>query len=317
MRIVFLGTSEFAVASLEAVLDSSHEVALVVTQPDRPAGRGRKTRPTPVRAAALEHGLEIVSLETTRTRAAREIVRAASPDVGVVVSFGQVLGPRFLAVPPLGFLNVHASLLPRHRGASPINAMILSGDAEVGVSVMRLTEGLDEGPVGVRRAAPALPRETAGELHDRLAPMGGEALVETLDGLEAGTIEFVEQDHARATFAGLMTKADGALDFSLPAIEVDRRVRGLHPWPGSWAELHADEGSRRVVVERAEPREESSDAPPGEIVAVSPEALTVACGEGVLDIVRVKPSGSRAMNVRDFLNGTAVVPGDRFARAGS
>lgn len=312
MRIVFLGTSEFAVASLEAVLESSHEVALVITQPDRPAGRGRKTRPTPVRSAAEGRGLETITLETTRTRASREIVRAAAPDVGVVVSFGQVLGPRFLAVPRLGFLNVHASLLPRHRGASPINAAVLEGDERVGVSVMRLTEGLDEGPVGVVRSAPADPRETAGELHDRLAPMGGQALVEALDGLAAGTLEFVEQDPARATYAGLMTKAGGALDFTASAIEVDRRVRGHHPWPGSWTELRTQDGSRRVVIERAEPREAEAGGAPGEIVAVSPDALTVACGAGVVDVLRIKPSGSRAMDVRDFLNGTPVVPGDRF-----
>lgn len=312
MRIVFMGTSEFAVASLAALHESPHEVTLVVTQPPRPAGRGRKVQPTPVQAFAEENRIAVVSMESTRTRAARAVVRAAAADVGVVVSFGQVLGPLFLALPTEGFLNVHASLLPRHRGASPINAAILAGDDEVGVSVMRLTEGLDEGPVCVQRSEPARARETAGELHDRLASLGGEALLETLDLMSSGQAEFTEQDHDRATYAGLMTKADGLLDFAVSAADLDRRIRGFHPWPGAWSELERAGDRRRVVIEQAEPVTRETAAEPGEIIAVGSESFTVACGEGALEIRRVKPAGSRAMDVRDLLNGTPLTVGDRL-----
>ncbi|MCB9833491.1 MAG: methionyl-tRNA formyltransferase [Planctomycetes bacterium] len=314
MRLVFLGTSEFAARALEALVASRHEVALVVTQPDRPAGRGRRDLPPPVKVKALESGLDLDQPERINTRAARARIRAAQPEVAVVAAYGQILRPLLLALPPRGCLNIHASILPRHRGASPINAQILAGDPEVGVSIMRMDEGLDTGPVGLVGRLPALPRETAGELHDRLAELGARLIVEALDRLEAGDLEFEPQDEARASHAGLMRKSDAALDFAAPVGDVDRQVRGHDPWPGAHADLvHADQ-RLRVRLGRVTPLDDRRTGIPGEIVAVGAEGIDVACAPGLLRIESLQPSGRRMMPVADFLNGHPLTPGDHFAR---
>lgn len=312
MRIAFLGTSDFAVPPLRALDASPHDVTLVVTQPDRPAGRGRRPQPPPVKIAALDAGLDVFQPERINTRAARAAIRDTAPDVVVVVSFGQILKPLMLSLVPLGCLNIHASLLPRHRGASPIHAAVLAGDHESGVTIMRMDEGLDTGPTALMRSVTLDDRETAGTLHDRLSELGGEMIVEAIDLLGRGELEFTPQPEEGATYAGMLSKTDGALDFSADAVEVDRRVRGLTPWPGAWTDLVREGAARRVIIEVCEPDVASGGAGPGEIVHVDRDAITVACGSGVVRIARLKPAGKRAMSVREFLNGATVEIGDRF-----
>ncbi len=303
MRIVFMGTPEFASAALECLVASEHELALVVTQPDRRAGRGKKLQAPPVKALAEKFGIEVFQPEKINTRSARARVVEAKPDVVVVVAFGQILRPLFLALPRHGCLNVHASLLPRHRGASPINAQILHNDLEVGVTIMRMDEGLDTGPIGLRAALPANPRETAGELHDRLAPLGGKLIVEALDALEVGDFVFEPQQAMAATYAGLMSKTDGQLDFRRSAFELDRQVRAYNPWPGAYADLISGDDPHRLKVLECLPQDEQHEGEPGRILEAKGAAIRVLCGSGVLELLQVKPPGRRPMATRDFLNG--------------
>lgn len=320
MRIVFMGTPDFAAAALDALLASRHEVALVVTQPDRPVGRSRRPKPPPVKERAEAAGIPVFQPEKINTRVARARVREAEPEVCVVVAYGQILRPLFLAIPPRGCLNVHASILPRWRGASPINAQILHGDAEVGVSVMRMDEGLDTGPVGLVRRGPAIEEETAGELHDRLAPLGGEAIVQALDAMESEGLDFVPQPEEGVTYAGLMSKDDGRLDFRRDAESLARQVRGLVPWPGAFARLcNGDETSvlqflrvRSVPADEVEEGRGDGRADAGRVLGAAGDAWRVACGSGALDILELKPSGRRAMTASAFLNGARLDPAARF-----
>jgi methionyl-tRNA formyltransferase len=314
MRIVFMGTPDFAAAALEALLASDHEVCLVVTQPDRPQGRSRRPQPPPVKVLAEAAGLPVFQPEKINTREARARVREADPEVVVVVAYGQILRPLFLAIPPLGCLNVHASILPRWRGASPINAQILHGDPEVGVSVMKMDEGLDTGPVGLVRRLPALPEETAGELHDRLAPLGGDAIVEALASLARDELRFEPQAEEGATYAGLMSKDDGRLDFRRPAEELARQVRGLVPWPGAFATLvSAEERTAIQILQVAEVAATEPADRAGQVLRAEAKTLRVACGEGALDLLTLKPSGRKAMEVQAFLNGARLAPDAHFA----
>lgn len=311
MRTVFMGTPDFAAKALRALIESSHDVALVVTWPDRPSGRGARMTPPPVKVVAEEAGLPLLQAERINTVAVREAIASVEPDVIIVVAFGAILLPKLLALAPHGCLNVHASLLPRHRGASPINAAILSGDAEVGVSLMRMDEGLDTGPVMLTHSTASEPHETAGELHDRLASMGAEVLVRGLDQIEAGQATFEPQEHRAATTCGLMTKADGRLDFSATAEVVDRHVRAYLPWPGNAAVLQLSSGKRELSVLRAHPVS-WSPAEAGRVVEVGRDSLTIACGVGALVVSKLRPKGKRSMDVADFLNGTPVSVGDTF-----
>ena len=307
MRIVFMGTPAFAAAALDALLASRHEVALVVTQPDRPVGRSRRPKPPPVKERAEAAGIPVFQPEKINTRVARARVREAEPEVCVVVAYGQILRPLFLAIPPRGCLNVHASILPRWRGASPINAQILHGAEEVGVSVMCMDAGLATGPVGLVRRAPAIPEETAGELHDRLAPLGGEAIVQALDALEAEGLDFVPQPDEGATYAGLMSKDDGRLDFRRDAEALARQVRGLVPWPGAFARLR--DGDETSVVQFLRVRavaEDRGDESPGRVLGAAGEAWRIACGRGALDVLELKPSGRRAMTASAFMKFSSI-----------
>ena len=324
MRIVFMGTADFAVPSLRALTARGHNIGLVVTQPDRPAGRGRKLRPPAVKVAAEELGLSITQPEKVNTIAARAEISVARPEVIVVAAFGQILRPKLLAIPPRGCLNVHASILPRHRGAAPINAAILHGDDEVGVSIMKMDEGLDTGDVALIGRLPALPRETAPELHDRLAPLGGELIVDALDRLVRSELTFEPQDDDLSTYASMLKKTDGRIDFRDDAVTIDRRVRGLLPWPGASADLVVADGDvRRLGIARAElvaPDDEANaaDSSPaslaGTILDTTDGRLFVQCGRGRIAIDEVRPAGRRAMSVRDFLNGQTITPNEsRFA----
>lgn len=310
MRLVFLGTSDFAAAALRSLVASRHEVALVITQPDRPAGRGRRSQPGIVRRVAEEEAIPLSQPQKINTRATRAEVAALRPDVLVVVSFGQILRPLFLALAPEGCLNIHGSILPRHRGASPIQAQILAGDSEVGVSIMKMNEGLDTGPVGAQAVFAARPGESAGQLHDRLAAAGAALIVEVLDHLEAGSLEFRPQDDNLATLAPLIKKAEGQLDLRLSGEELLRRHRAYQPWPGSFLEMHNQGKSRRLMIEDFDFHAlVENTAAPGTILSADKAGISVACANGLLCIKQLKPAGKRSMSVAEFLVGNPIEEG--------
>ncbi len=293
-RVVFMGSPDFAVPSLCALVDSArYRPVLVATQPPRPRGRGRRPAATPVERAARRAGVAVVHMDRARyAEAAREVL-AVRPHVIVVVAFGVILRDDLLEAPPLGCVNVHASLLPRHRGVSPIQAAILAGDAETGCTTMRMDAGVDTGPVLLRRAVALTGRETAGELFERLAPLGAALLVETLDGLVAGTITPRPQGDSPTPVTRRIRKRDGLIDFDRPADVVDRRIRAMTPWPGAFTFCEG----RRLIVTRARPVEGPAGEP-GVVTCVDP--LRVACAGGAIEIGAVKPEGGREMTPREY-----------------
>jgi methionyl-tRNA formyltransferase len=307
MRTAFMGTPDFAVASLDALAERT-EVVAVVCQPDKPAGRGMKLRPPPVKRRAEELGLPVLQPRRARARSFREEFRALAPELVVVAAYGKILPGDLLEEVPRGFVNVHASLLPRLRGAAPIHAAVLRGEEASGVSIMRLTEGMDEGPVYLDRRVELAPDETAGSLHDRLAIEGAEALGEFLDRVLAGEeLAPAEQDHDAATYAHKLDPAEFEVDWSLPAIEVERRIRGLSPFPGSYT---FQEGGKRLGLLMAGPAEGGGE--PGTIVALGKRGPVVACGEGAVEVTRVKPAGKRTMDAGDWLRGARLEEGARL-----
>ena len=308
MRIVFLGSGSFAVPSLRALVAGGHDVAAVVTQPDREKGRGRVVQPPPVKPAAEELGLRVLQPPKIRAPEAVEALRAARPELSVVVAYGQILPRAVIDVAPRGTVNVHSSLLPRYRGAAPIHWAIVNGDAETGVTTMLIDEGLDTGPTLLARATPIGPEETTPELERRLAALGGDVLLETIDGLAKGTLRPVPQDHAAATLAPLLKKEDGRIDWSAPAHAIERRVRGLQPWPGT-ATAH---GGRDLKILRARV-EAPGDAPPGRVAVVDGEGFVVGCGAGTsLRVLEVQPESRRAMPAAAFAAGARLAAGDRL-----
>jgi methionyl-tRNA formyltransferase len=308
MRIAFLGTPAFAVPSLDALERAGHAVLAVVAQPDRPAGRDREIREPATKAWARARRVPVLQPEKVRDgRLAAELSRLA-PELLVVVAYGRILGPDLLRLAPHGAVNVHASLLPRHRGAAPVQWAIAAGDQETGVTVMQMDEGLDTGDLLLQRSAPVLPEDDADSLARRLSALGGEALVEALSLLEAGRVIPVPQDGARATLAPVLEKEHGRLDFALPAARLADRVRGFRPWPGAFTLL----GGRVLKVHRAEAREGAGLAP-GE--ARPDEAgLVVGCGEGALRLLEVQLEGKRRMLAADFLKGHPVAAGTVLGR---
>jgi methionyl-tRNA formyltransferase len=328
MNIVYLGSGEFGVPCLDALQTSSHNLCLVATQPANPAGRGRKPQPTPVAQWAAEHG--VTSVETQNINAP-EVVRritACRPDVLVVIACGQKIGKEVVALPPKGAINVHASLLPKYRGAAPINWAIIRGETHTGVSIITLADKIDAGDVLAQAGTDIGPQETAGELHDRLAQLAAPLLLETLAALEAGTATHTKQNDAEATFAPKLRKSDGFLDFHEPAEALVCKIRGLTPWPGATAcftSAHLQK-STRVVLVSAEvvPRvegvppsnrgQDARDTAPQLPVGTFDQERTVVCGAGRLSLQKIKPAGSGLMSFHAFVNGWHVQPGDRLTK---
>lgn len=296
-RIVFLGAPEFAVPSLRALAER-FDIVEVITQPDRPAGRGRRLQEPPVKVAALELGLPVWQPESLRGREARDRLRALQPDCGVVVAYGEILRPAVLAVPRHGFVNVHASLLPAHRGASPVSAAILAGDDETGVSIMLLDEGMDTGPVLAQERTAILPDDTRGGLEGRLAALGADLVARVLPRWLAGEVAPQPQDHARATFSGQLTKADGLIDWGRPASYLERLCRAMDPWPGAYTTWDG----RSLKVWRGQLAAARTRVAPGTVVA-EPGPAAVGTGEGLLRLVTVQPEGKPPMSAEDFVRG--------------
>jgi methionyl-tRNA formyltransferase len=309
-RVVFMGTPEFAVPALEALADA-HRVVGVVTQPDRPAGRGRRLTPSPVKQVALERGLPLSQPQSLRTPEAVAQVAAWEPEVTVVAAFGQILRQDVLDLPPHGCLNVHASLLPRWRGAAPVPAAILAGDEVTGVTIMRMDAGLDTGPILAQREEPIRPDDTRATLEQRLARLGAALLVETMPPYLAGDLVPQPQPEEGVTYAGQLRKQDGQLDWAIPAVELDRRVRAFHPWPGAFTTW----GGRRLKVLRAAPLPGwRGDAPPGTVFALA-DGTAVATGEGALRLEEVQLAGQRRMAISTFLCGQRECVGGRLGVA--
>ncbi|MDH0336103.1 methionyl-tRNA formyltransferase [Metapseudomonas otitidis] len=296
LRLVFAGTPEFAAEHLKALLDTPHQIVAVYTQPDRPAGRGQKLMPSPVKQLALQHGLPVLQPPTLRDPAAQEELRALAPDLMVVVAYGLILPQVVLDIPRLGCINSHASLLPRWRGAAPIQRAVQAGDAESGVTVMQMEAGLDTGPMLLKVTTPITAGDTGGSLHDRLAQLGPQAVVQAIAGLAAGTLQGEVQDDALATYAHKLNKDEARIDWSRPADELERLVRAFNPWPI----CHSTLDGQPLKVLAAEPAEGRGQ--PGQILDASKDGLTVACGEGALRLTRLQLPGGKPLAFADLYN---------------
>jgi methionyl-tRNA formyltransferase len=310
MRIVFMGTPESAVPSLQRVLSDGHEVVAVWTQPDKPAGRGDKMHASAVKEFALEHGLKIEQPQKIRTEESKALFTSYHADLAIVVAYGRILPAEYLTAPRHGCINVHFSLLPRYRGAAPVNWAIVNGAEKTGVTTMLVREELDSGPILLQRETSIGPTETATELMQRLAEIGAELLSETLERLDELTP--VPQHESKATLAPLLTKANGLIDWTSSAAEIERRVRGFQPWPHAYTNWK----SQQLILWKAFPLADAEHAAaPGEVIAAHGDELIVSCGENTaLRLLKLQLEGKRRMVARDFLNGTHVKVGDRFGQ---
>ncbi|MGH9159598.1 MAG: methionyl-tRNA formyltransferase [Vicinamibacteraceae bacterium] len=308
LRIVFFGTPRFAVPTLEGLLQAPHQVVGVVTQPDRPRGRGHIVQHSPIKTLALAHHLPIWQPDTLKDEGFLTLVRSAEPDLGVVAAYGKLLPDVLLAIPRLGLINVHASLLPRYRGASPIQRAVLAGDAETGVTIMRVVSALDAGPSLAQQRQPIGPDDTSGDVEHALATIGASLLRETVDRLAAGAVRETPQDEAQATYAPRLRKEEGLIDWSRPAQAVHNHVRAMQPWPGAFSFVQG----QRLMVKRTQ-RAAPIDAAAGTIVEADRDVLRVAAGGGTsLRVLEVQAEGRRAMTARDFLAGRRLEVGVRF-----
>ncbi|MGH2366586.1 MAG: methionyl-tRNA formyltransferase [Chloroflexota bacterium] len=312
-RVVFLGTPEFAAVALRRLLapDSPVEVVGVVTQPDRPVGRSRQLVPPPVKALAGEHGLPVLQPLSLRRPAALAALQRLRPDLGIVAAYGHILRPEVLAIPRLGYLNVHASLLPRWRGAWPVGGAILAGDAETGVSIMRLDEGMDTGPVLARRVEPIWPEDTTTTLEGRLAALGAELLVETLPGYVSGQIVPQPQDDRQATYCHMVRKADGVIDWARPEVELERQVRAMQPWPVAFTTWNGKQLSILRARVAPAPAAGTSEDPPGTVERLGKGAAVIT-GDGLLALEQVQLEGRPPTPVASFVNGYRTFVGSRL-----
>ncbi|MEY4705553.1 MAG: 10-formyltetrahydrofolate:L-methionyl-tRNA(fMet) N-formyltransferase [Nitrospirota bacterium] len=306
MNIVFMGTPDFAAASLEALLKSDDVVVGVVTQPDRPKGRGQVLTPSPVKLLAQREKIPLLQPLKMKDPEFLQALAGWKPDLIAVTAFGRILPPAVLSLPPRGCINVHGSLLPKYRGAGPIQWAIINGERETGITTMLMDEGMDTGAMLLQEAIPITDDDTAGTLAPRLAELGGRLLVETIARLKAGTLVPQQQDSSQATMAPLLKKEDGLIDWTLPAMALANRVRGLAPWPGAHTSVP---GGDRWTIWRAQALPGPAMKPPGAVVAVTSEAIHVATGEGVLALLELQPANSRRMAVSQYLAGHSVALG--------
>lgn len=305
-RIIFMGTPAFACPTLQILLDRGEHLVGVFTQPDRPKGRGQKLQPPPVKELALQHGIPVHQPLKVRAPEVIEQIRALKPDLIVVVAFGQILPKALLEIPPQGCINVHASLLPRYRGAAPLNWCIVNGEQETGVTTMLMDVGLDTGPMLLKKSTPIGPDEEITALHDRMSLLGAVLLDETLDGLKAGIIVPEPQNDADSSYAPLLKKEDGLIDWTKPAQQIHNLVRGLASWPGAYSFLQ----DQPLKVHRTSLG--SATGQPGAVLSATPKGIEVACGQGSLLIHELQAAGSRRMDAASFLAGRPLPPGTRL-----
>lgn len=308
MKIVFMGTPDFSVETLKQIIAAGHEVSLVVTQPDRPRGRGKKPSYSPVKEFAVEHNIPCFQPEKIRDESCIEILERENADIFVVVAFGQILPQRILDIPKYGCMNVHASLLPAYRGAAPIQWSVINGDPETGVTTMRMDAGMDTGDILLQERIRIAPDETGGSLFDKLAAAGGALCVKTLEQIQDGSIHPIRQDHEAATYTRMISKKDGQIDFSLPAKQIECLIRGMNPWPSAYTYIdqkilklwNAD-----VII----PKEQYE---PGEVFDVTKDSFCVAAGKDALKILSLQLEGKKRMDTADFLRGFSLKNGDRL-----
>lgn len=304
MRIVYMGTPDFAVPCLEHILAAGHEIPAVFTQPDKPKGRGYTLTPPPVKVCALSHGIEVFQPKTLRDGEAVQILKELAPDAVVVVAYGKILPKEILELPPFGCINVHASLLPKYRGAAPIQWSVLNGEQESGVTVMYMDEGLDTGDVLMKKMVGIGPDETAGELHDKLSAAGAELIVQALSAVGDGTARREKQEESLACYAPMLDKTLCRIDWGKTAQQVHNQVRGLNPWPVALSSVHG----KNIKIFGTRPGTEQGT--PGTVLSCSP--LTVACGEGSVALTEIQLEGKKKMSADDFLRGHQLKPGDTF-----
>jgi methionyl-tRNA formyltransferase len=304
LRTVFMGTPDFALQTLQGLIDAGCNLVGVYTQPDRPKGRGKQMAAPPVKELARQHGIPVYQPQKLRQPEVVAELEALAPDLIVVVAYGQILPKSVLDIPTHGCINVHASLLPKYRGAAPINKAIIDGATETGITTMYMDVGLDTGDMLVKMTLPISAEETAGELHDRLAVLGRETMEETLRQLCAGTLQREVQDDTRSTYAPMMKKEDGRIDWSRSALDVHNLVRGLDPWPGAYTSLDGE----LLKLARTTPQD-NGDAPPGTVIAADRDGVRIACGNGSLLVKELQLAGRKRLAAADFLRGCPLQPG--------
>jgi methionyl-tRNA formyltransferase len=310
MRIIFMGTPEFACPTLGTLIERGEQVVAVVTQPDRPKGRGQQTLPPPVKLLAEQHGIPVFQPVKVRHPDAIEEIRSLEPDLIVVVAFGQILPKALLEIPKYGCINVHASLLPRYRGAAPLNWCIINGESETGVTTMMMDVGLDTGDMLLKKSTPIDPDEDTRSLHDRMSQVGAELLAETLDQLAAGGLVAEKQDDALTCYAPMLKKEDGQIDWSKDAASIKNLVRGMTPWPGAFSYL--DEKLLKVYRVQAA----SGSGNPGEVLTAGRDGIEVACGEGSIIIHELQLEGKKRLAAAEFLAGCKLEPGAALGKKG-
>jgi len=304
LRTVFMGTPDFACDTLQGLIDAGVNLVGVFTQPDRPKGRGKKLAPPPVKVLAAEHSVPVFQPQRLRKPEAVEELRQLQPDLVVVVAYGQILPKDVLDIPPHGCINVHASLLPKYRGAAPINQAIIDGESGTGITTMLMDEGLDTGDMLVKRSLDIGPNETAGELHDRLAKLGRETMEETLRLLCAGELKPEKQDDALTSYAPMLKKEDGQIDWTQPAAVIHNRVRGLSPWPGAFTCLRGE------LLKIAKTRVAEGTGQPGEVLSANAEGVVIACGQQALTLGALQLPGKKMLPAADFLRGNELRAGE-------
>ena len=306
MRVVFMGTPDFSVGTLEAILAAGHQVAAVVTQPDKPKGRGKALQATPVKEAALAHGLTVYQPRKVREDSFLEELKKINPDVIVVVAFGQIIPRTILELPKFGCINVHASLLPKYRGAAPIQWAVIDGEEVSGVTIMRMDAGLDTGDMLSKVEVPLAEDETGGSLFDKLSEAGARQLVQTLDRLEDGTVQPEKQPEESPTgYARMITKADGLIDWTKDAKSIERLIRGLNPWPSAFTRLEG----KNLKIWKAAVQEQDSGLAPGTVISAGREGLSVQTGQGRLNILELQLEGKKRMEADAFLRGCTLETG--------
>ena len=309
LRIAYFGTPEFAVPTLRRLIDSRHRVIAVVSQPDRPRGRGHQLAPTSTKSVALEHGIDVLQPERIRDEHFLERLAALSPDLGVVAAYGKLLPEALLRIPPLGLINVHASLLPRWRGAAPVHRAVIAGDEVTGVTIMRVVKALDAGAMFAAESRPIGPDETSPQVESDLAVMGARLLVDVVDLIASGRATETPQDETKVTLAPKIAKGEGAIDWQRPARALHNLIRGLQPWPLVSAHLEGE----RILLHASQPTEEIVDRAPGVITRAEGDTLAVAAGDRhTLRLLSIQREGRRAISTREFLAGRRIVPGMRL-----